>query len=278
LLSGKPPKVSMFQLNLTEITFTLNLNLDQAVSRMEQSVQSTQSTGISGNELLAKLELLFAEQQKHRVKAQITDYKLYANPAIQITTGLLILFMMGLINSSVAVIMEDRKQRTMARIFTAPVRAFEIALGNFMGSFMIGFLQIATVLAVTRYIMGFDYGLPFFVHLTILLCFMLAALGISTTVAGLAKNSNIMGLINTIVVTPTCMIGGCFWPIWIMPSFMQKLANIVPQKWAIEALENISSGQSLFQNRIEISVLILFAIILLGFGSFILKPNEAESY
>ena len=278
ILAGSSPKVDLFQLNISEASFVLNLNLELAIVRMEQSVQSVKARGIAGPELLTTIEKLFTEQHKQKVKATITDFKLYPNPLVFLTTGLLLMFTMGLINSSVSIIMEDRKQMTMTRIYTAPVRAYEIALGNFMGSFIIGFLQIVIVLIISRYVMGFDYGLPFGSHLIILLFFMLASLGIATTVSGLAKNSNVIGMINNLIITPTCMIGGCFWPIEIMPSFMQKLANFVPQKWAIEAIQNLASGQTLAQNSIQIAVLTLFAIILLGFGSVVLRPSEAETY
>ena len=49
-------------------------------------------------------------------------------------------------------------------------------------------------------------------------------------------------MINSMIVTPTCMLGGCFWPLAIMPEFMQKIANLHPAKWAIEAVEIAATG------------------------------------
>lgn len=72
------------------------------------------------------------------------------------------------------------------------------------------------------------------------------------------------------------MLGGCFWPITIMPVWMQKIANFVPQKWAIDAIERLASGQTLSEMRMHMGILSLFALILLGVGSVILKPEEAE--
>ncbi|TXK85848.1 ABC transporter permease [Paenibacillus sp. N3.4] len=72
------------------------------------------------------------------------------------------------------------------------------------------------------------------------------------------------------------MLGGCFWLISLMPEWMQKIANFVPQKWAIDAIARMASGQTLSEMWIHMGVLTLFALILLGVGSVILKPGEAE--
>jgi ABC-2 type transport system permease protein len=72
------------------------------------------------------------------------------------------------------------------------------------------------------------------------------------------------------------MIGGCFWPIEIMPEFLQKAANFVPQKWTIDAIVRLASGESIMDVWMNIVILGLFALILLSFGSAILKPSESQ--
>ena len=101
-------------------------------------------------------------------------------------------------------------------------------------------------------------------------------MGIASAVASMVKNASNMGMINSLVVTPTCMLGGCFWPISLMPDWMQKIANFVPQKWVIEAIQRMASGQTLSQMWMHMGVLTLFGLILLGVGSVILRPGDAE--
>ncbi|MNI27117.1 ABC-2 family transporter protein [compost metagenome] len=73
------------------------------------------------------------------------------------------------------------------------------------------------------------------------------------------------------------MLGGCFWPVYVMPEWMQKIANFVPQTWVIDAIERMSSGSGLGDVMLHVGILSLFALILLGVGSVILKPGEAEA-
>ncbi|OUM95778.1 MAG: hypothetical protein A9Z00_14345 [Thermobacillus sp. ZCTH02-B1] len=184
------------------------------------------------------------------------------------------MFLMMLINHSVAVVVEDRRNRTMERVYAAPVRSFDIAAGHFIGSVLIGTLQVLAIAALIRLVFGYDYGVPAWMQIVVMECFILAALGIASAVAGFVRNTRNLNIINTLIMTPTCMLGGCFWPIDIMPSFMRKLANFVPQKWAIEAMELGASGASLDRIALPLGILLLFAAVLLGFGAAVLRPAQ----
>jgi ABC-2 type transport system permease protein len=278
LYKGNGPQVEMYQLSISEASFTLKLHVDSIVGELKQTVSSLQTAAsLQGADLQTAVEKTLAQIEKHQVKAAVTDLNLYLNPSLSTIVGFTLMFMMSVINSTVSIIMEDRRQMTMARIFTAPVRSFEIVMGNFMGSFLVGSLQILLILSITRYILQFDYHLPFVSQLIIMEFFLLASMGIACAAAGLVKNSSNITSINTLIITPTCMLGGCFWPVSIMPDWMQKLSNFVPQKWAIDAIQRMSTGQRLMDVLLNIGVLALFALILLGVGSVILRPEEAEA-
>lgn len=277
VMSGADGKVSLYQLNLSEASFTLKLNLEQEISRMKAAVQTVKAAAGNGGDAQSRLEQLFAEQAKHNISAVIAGDRRYAGPVVSTSTGILLLFMMVLGNGSISTILEDRRQRTMMRIYAAPVRPYEIALGNFIGSLLLGTMQIVIVLLFTRLALGFDYGVGFLEQLAVLECFLLASVGLAGAIAGLVRNSNNLGTINSLVVTPTCMIGGCFWPVDIMPDFLQKLSNFVPQKWAIEAITSMAAGSTLADVGLEIGILALFAAVLLTFGSVVLKPGDAET-
>ncbi|SEB43521.1 ABC transporter permease [Paenibacillus sp. GP183] len=277
LYKGNVPQVQMYQLSVSEASFTLKLHVDSIVGELNQTVSSLQAASLQGAVLQSAVEKTLAQMEKHQVKAAVTDLNLYVNPGLSTIIGFMLMFMMSLINSTVSIIMEDRKQMTMARIYTAPVRSFEIVMGNFMGSFLVGNLQILLILSITRYILQFDYHLPFVSQLVIMEFFLLASMGIASAVAGMVKNSSNITSLNTLIITPTCMLGGCFWPVSIMPDWMQKLSNFVPQKWAIDAIQRMSMGQGLMNVLLNLGVLALFAIILLGIGSVILRPEKAEA-
>lgn len=273
LKEGRAMRVELLELSMSESSFTLRMSLDQTIRQVSASLRALDASGQADD----RLNLVLEQVEKHQVRAARTDYGWYASPSLGLATGILLMFLMGLVNNSVSIMVEDRKQKTMTRMFTAPVRAYEIMLGNFLGSFAVGTLQIVLVLAFTRYVMNFSYGLPFMQHLLVMECFLLAVIGIGSAVAGLIRNSENIGAVNSMVAAPTCMLGGCFWPVSIMPEFMQKLANFVPQTWAIEAIRRLGSGQGLGDVAMHLGVLGLFALVLLGIGSVVMKPGETEA-
>ncbi|GGI43127.1 multidrug ABC transporter ATP-binding protein [Paenibacillus marchantiophytorum] len=277
LMQGLSPQVDMYQLNLSEASITLKMTLDSVLTRYQSTAALTNKPNLSKEAHLEAVEKTLTQSEKHQVSSQMTDLGLYVNPNMHIVIGFMLMFMMGVISNTVSVVMEDRRMRTLARTFTAPVRSVEIMLGNFLGSFLVGTLQVVVILIVTRYVTHYDYGLPFFSQFIILEFFLLASMGIASAIAGMVKNAQNISIINSIIITPTCMLGGCFWPITLMPDWMQKLANFVPQKWVIDAIQRMASGQSLSQMWMHMGVLTLFALILLGIGSVILRPGDAEA-
>jgi ABC-2 type transport system permease protein len=276
LMKGASAPIDMYQLNINEASITLKINLDSILSRYQGTIELHSQQGLQDAALREAVEKTISQMEKHQVKAQFTDLNLYVNPNMHTVIGFMLMFMMGLINNTVSVIMDDRRQRTMARTYSAPIHSFEIVLGNFIGSFLVGTLQVLVILLFTRYVTNYDYGLPFVSQFILLEFFLLASMGIASAVASMVKNASNMGMINSLVVTPTCMLGGCFWPISLMPDWMQKIANFVPQKWVIEAIQRMASGQTLSQMWMHMGVLTLFGLILLGVGSVILRPGDAE--
>lgn len=275
--SGNIPKFQVYELMTSEATFTLRINLDGLVRGMASSSWAVKSSAGENDQARTVLADVFDETRKHRVTAFKQDLHLYPKGGLSTVTGFTLMFLMSLISSSVTQIVEDRSKRTMARVFSAPVRAWEIAAGNFLGSFFVGVIQIVVVLLLSRWVLRYDAGIPLLQHFIVLAAFMLVAMGIASAAAGLIRNPQNAGMLNSLIITPTCMIGGCFWPISFMPEYMQRAANFVPQKWAIEAIELLSSGSSLTGVGVPLLILVLMAFVLLIIGSAVLRPNEGQA-
>ncbi|MFS1513334.1 ABC transporter permease [Chengkuizengella sp. SCS-71B] len=274
LFNGKSINVTLYQLNQNAESFALKQRLDLRINQFAQSIKQLKQIDGNGVSIQPAMESLMEQVNKNQVSAVYTKFNENVKPGLNSILGFMIMFLMGLIVSSVTLILEDRANQTMMRIYAAPIQRYEIVLGHFLGSFLIGSLQVIFLLMFTKYIVGFEYGVSFGKLLLILLFFMLASMGIATAIASTVNNIKILSNITPLIVVPTCMIGGCFWPIEIMPDFMQKLANIVPQKWTIEAVEKMAMGQSLSDVSMHFLVLFLFAVILIGFGSAVFKPVE----
>ena len=223
---------------------------------------------------LNKLSMMLEAQAHPRVVAENSGMKLGNIVSNPIIIGLLLMFVMLLCSQSIGFVMEDREQRTMARMFTAPVRSLDISFGYFLGSLLVGTLQVIFVLSLTYFVFGYSPGVSFGAMLLVIECFLFAAVGLASAVAGLVRNSAQLSQINTMIVIPTCMMSGCFFSISLLPDFMQKLAKFTPQKWAIGAIDRLGAGEGIGDISLQLCILLLFAAVTIAFGSAVLRPNQ----
>ena len=275
LLAGQEPQISVYELKTTETSVMVKLKTSAIADEMRNTAALIGATNEEAKESEAQFVAVIERAEQHSVGSIRTDYNLYPRVGLGVVTGFTLMFLMGLVTSSVSLIMADRRGRTMLRMFSAPVRSYEIAIGNFLGSFIVGVIQIVVVLGLGHYVLGYDYGVPLYLYFLVLAAFMLVSMGIASTVAGLIRNPNNAGMLNSMILTPTCMLGGCFWPISIMPDYMQKIANFVPQKWAIQAIDIAATGGGWNDLWLPFAILGLMAAVLLAIGSAILRPSEA---
>ncbi|KOP66229.1 ABC transporter [Bacillus sp. FJAT-18019] len=274
LIEGQWPTVQVYEASTSEASVMIRMTADSAVTRLSGTAALIRETSEPAVDRMLMLQEVLKQSALNRVDTEVTDLNLYAKPGLSNVTGFTLMFMMTLISSVVSMMIDDRRQRTLSRMYTAPVRAYQIALGNFLGSLVVGSLQVIIVLILSRYVLRYDYGVPLLLHFLILMAFMMVSLGLASTVAGLIRNGQNAAMINSMIVTPTCMLGGCFWPLAIMPEFMQKIANFIPQKWAIEAVEIAATGGTLSDIALPLAILSLMAVILLAVGSAVLRPSE----
>ena len=82
-----------------------------------------------------------------------------------------------------------------------------------------------------------------------------------------------------IFTTVFAMLGGSFWPLWLMPEFMRKLAMITPHYWANDAMMILQKGQSLLAQRTDLLALTGFLMLFFALGVFALRrANSAETF
>lgn len=276
LLAGEHSEAVLYRMNEQLWNASLATTLMTEADRLVSTVQLVRTAGNGAEVDLNQMSALLEAESSPKAFTTHVGMKLgnvVSNPTM---IGLILMFLMLLVSQSIGFVMEDREQRTMARMFTAPLRSMDIAFGNFLGSMLVGTLQLVIVLSLTYYVFDYSPGISFGYLLLILEFFLIAAVGLASATAGLVRNKVHLGQINTMIITPTCMISGCFFPLSMLPDFMQKLANFTPQKWAIQAVDRLGGGGSLSDIGMYLFILLLIAAVTLAFGSVALRPNQTR--
>lgn len=185
--------------------------------------------------------------------------------------GFSAMFMMFTIFGAAGGLIEEKRKGTWARIKSSPVPNLSVMTGYGASLFMVGWLQFGIMYLSSRWIFNIPSPMNGWVVLTISL-YTLAVCGIALCVAGMAKSVQQHMTTMSLVTVSTCMIGGAYWPIDMEPNWMQHVAWLVPQNWAIDAMQWISLGStSLSVMLLPITVLIGFAVVFFTAGMFQLR-------
>lgn len=190
------------------------------------------------------------------------------------SVGLLLMFILIGAGITSDIIIKEKRQRTYFRIFTAPVNSRIYIGGNILASFIIVLVQICLTILFLKVIFKVNLFVNPFILIFILACFGIVAISLSIAIVSFAKSSVQAGNLTNMIVIPTCMLGGCFWPIDIMPNTAKKIANFMPQKWVMEAVAKLQNGYTLKDVSLNIIIILSFALALFLIAMLRIKNNN----
>lgn len=177
--------------------------------------------------------------------------------------GFLIMFIMLGAGLTSQFILNEKKARTYYRICSTPVKSREFITGNVMTSFLIVMVQVAFIQIIMKYLLRIETFVPDLLMYLILVMFGIVAISIGLVVTAFSSSSYMAGTLSSLVLTPTCMLGGCYWSVTLMPDFMQKISWFMPQRWAIDAIQKMQAGGGMNEILMNIVILLAFSAALM---------------
>jgi ABC-type Na+ efflux pump permease subunit len=162
-------------------------------------------------------------------------------------------------------LVEEKINKRITRLATMPVSPLEIFLGKMLGRMLQPMLQGGVLLAVGVLIFGVGLGdhplalipvmisFSFFCGALGLLCGVLCRTEQQVTAAGLLATMLLGAL------------GGCWWPLEVVPPLFKTIALATPSFWAVRGLQDVMTfGKSFGGVLPECAVLIAFGAVLTG--------------
>lgn len=192
----------------------------------------------------------------------------------QTTMGLFIMVMLMGTSTTSRLILKEKKERTYHRICTSPVSSKQYITGNVIVNLFISFIQIAIVLFLATKILKYNTHVPALQLLVILMSFGAVAVSMGLLIVTCSNSSESANNLSTLIITPTCMLGGCFWPVSLMPLFLQKLSDFIPQSWALGAIRKIQTGAQFKDILGNILILLAFAITFFLISVYKMKRDK----
>jgi len=179
-----------------------------------------------------------------------------------VISGYLVMFVFFAAAIGAEAIVRERQNHTLERLLTGSVRREAILGGIFTGTAAKGLIQILLFWVVGILVFNADLGLSpaAVIILSILMVIMSSAFALM--LATLVKTQRSAGSIAVLTALVLAPLGGCWWPLFILPEWMQALAKITPHGWANTGFNKLMLYGADFGAVVpEMLVLVGFAVV-----------------
>ncbi len=154
------------------------------------------------------------------------------NPSNFVIPGYLVMFVFFLAALGAEAIVRERQNQTLERLLASSVRRETILGGLFAGTALKGIVQIILfwLAGVLIFRMGIGASPTAVVLMSLLMVLVSSAFSIMlATLVRTQRAAVAIGVLASLVLAP---LGGCWWPLFITPKWMQFLARLTPHGWA----------------------------------------------
>jgi ABC-2 type transport system permease protein len=154
------------------------------------------------------------------------------NPSSYVIPGYLVMFVFFAAAIFAVEIIRERRNHTLERLLASSVKKESILGGIYLGSVMKGLVQI--IIFWTVGILVFKVNLGIAPWAVILLSFLTAMMSAAfalmlATLVKTERGASAIGVVFSLLLAP---LGGCWWPLFIEPQWLQFLARFTPHGWA----------------------------------------------
>jgi ABC-2 type transport system permease protein len=181
--------------------------------------------------------------------------------ARQSVPGISSMFVLFSLLSLSQFMVEERKQGTLYRLFTLPTAKTNIVLGKILGAFAFGVLQFL-VFVLLGAILGVYWGDDLPAVILLIMAYCLAGTALGFLLSTLVRTVDQAGAMTTLMGLILAPLGGAWWPLRIVPDFMQVIGHLSPIAWVMEGFQDLLYYNGTLNDVLpEIGALLIFALI-----------------
>jgi ABC-2 type transport system permease protein len=172
-----------------------------------------------------------------------------------------------------AAMIQTRKYGILSRALAAPTRPRDLVGGETLAYLGLTVGQAVLIVGIGALLFGVDWGNPW-AAAALILVWALVGTGAGMLSGTLFRTPEQAGAIGPAIGIAFGMLGGCMWPLEVVPSSVRMLGHATPHAWAVDAwVEVLSRGGGLPQIAGYLGILALYAAVLLTLASLRLRRS-----
>ncbi|MCB2311101.1 ABC transporter permease [Clostridium tagluense] len=255
ILKGNMENIQIISIKGQDATVWIENYIDMYM----RNLMSISKAANGKEEVFNKIYKGYSKQELTLQSKVVTD-NTKGRSSTQNTMGLFIMVMLMGTTTTSTLILKEKRERTYQRICTSTVSSKQYMTSNVIVNLFIVFIQITIVMFLATKILKYNMHVPTIQLLIILMSFGVVAVAIGLAIVAFAKSSASASNLSTLIITPSCMLGGCFWPVSMMPEYLQRLSDFIPQSWALGAIRKLQTGAQFKDILCNITILLGFAL------------------
>lgn len=193
--------------------------------------------------------------------------------------GLLAMSIMQMSVFSVAFVLVQYKEKgVLKRLLATPMKPSEFITANVITRLIVSVIQAAIFIAMGVLVLKAQVVGSYLLVLLCVILGVLVFLGFGFAVSGIAKTVDSVPALANIVVFPMLFLGGVFFSVENMPTWLQHIAKLLPLTPFSGALRDVmTKDASLSDISGKLLAMAAWAVILIMVATFTFRMQEKES-
>ncbi len=164
---------------------------------------------------------------------------------------------------------KERREQTLSRLLSTPTGAMSVTAGKMLGIFVLGMLQFCVLYSFTRFVFGVRWGADVAAIFLVAAAEMLAVTGLAVLIASLARTERGAGGLGPLVIQIQALIGGAFFTIAVLPTWLQPIRYFSVVGWTMEGWQRVQlEGAGVAGVLGPVAALLGFALAFFAVGAW----------
>jgi ABC-2 type transport system permease protein len=191
-------------------------------------------------------------------------------PGVMGLAAMMVTFMLSIIS-----FVHERSASTLDRLLSTPVTEGEVVAGYAIAFGLVGLIQSTVIILAAVLLFQIQIvGNPL-TALLIIFVFGMGMQGLGFLLSSIAKNEFQAIQFLPIILFPSILLSGVFWPIEAVPTLLRPISNFIPLTYAVDGMRSVMiRGWGIGDIWFQFGVLIIFAGVMLVLSTYGLKRRK----
>ncbi|MBR9679151.1 MAG: ABC transporter permease [Nanoarchaeota archaeon] len=171
---------------------------------------------------------------------------------------------------------QEFERKRLAYIYVTPSSRLGYFFGFSLFEFLRGLID-ASILIFLMFLFGMNVNFNVLMLVLMFLLSWFSLIGMSYIFSGINLMLGRIEAITEVAFEMLRLVSGVFYPITVLPGFLQSFSKLLPPYYAVEGVRKVMlENATLIDVLPEISILFIFGVITLFLGSWMIKKGENQ--